>query len=209
LFGENYSYFSEWTHSWILNKYIGFILYSDFREILITGEIRPDNRSILLISNHFSWWDGFFAWYLNQKLFRKRFNIMMLEHELAKHMFFSRVGAFSIDQKSRGIIESLNFCSKILRQSSNMLVFYPQGKFSSQHQQEVTFKKGIERVLSQTLDTRVIFAAFLTDYYGYRKPTLTIALKEYHGIHTLSEMEKGFNEHLRQSVNNQDNLFVT
>jgi hypothetical protein len=196
-------------HQWLLNAYIGCILKTDFREIKLIGDIEPDGRSILLIPNHFSWWDGFFAWYLNQKLFRKRFNIMMLEHELANHMFFSRVGAFSIDQKSRGIIESLNFCSKILSDNSNMLVFYPQGKFSSQHQQGVTFKKGVERVLSQAPETRVIFAAFLTDYYGYRKPTLTIALKDYNGIHTLSEMEEGFNEHLRQSVINQDNLFST
>jgi hypothetical protein len=134
---------------------------------------------------------------------------MMLEHELAKHMFFSRVGAFSIDQKSRGIIESLNFCSKILCENSNMLVFYPQGKFTSQHQQEVTFQRGVERVLNQAPDSRVIFAAFLTDYYGYRKPTLTIALKEYDGLHMLSEIENSFNEHIRQSVINQDNLFAT
>jgi hypothetical protein len=194
-------------HSWLLDLYIGFILKSDFREVLITGDILPDDRSILLIPNHFSWWDGFFAWYLNKKVFRKQYHVLMLEHELAKRMFFTRVGAFSVNLNSRSIIQSLNYCSKVLENPSNLLLIFPQGKLGSQHLCELKFRKGIENILKQSSNTRVIFAACLTDYYGFRKPSLTIALKEYEGQRSLADIEMNYNMHLKQSILNQDNLF--
>ncbi|PKP35171.1 MAG: glycerol acyltransferase [Bacteroidetes bacterium HGW-Bacteroidetes-15] len=196
-------------HSWLLNLYIGFILKTDFKDVIITGDIEPDDRSILLIPNHFSWWDGFFAWHLNQILFKKRFHVMMLEHELAKRMFFTRVGAFSVSLNSKGVVESLNYCSQILNNPDNMLLMFPQGKLSSQHNWDLKFRKGVERILNQSPNTRVIFAACLTDYYGHRRPSLTISLKEYVGSPNLSDLQEAFNEHLKQSIVNQDNLFET
>jgi 1-acyl-sn-glycerol-3-phosphate acyltransferase len=195
-------------HSWILNLYIQFILYTDFRSISITGDIKPDDRSILLIPNHFSWWDGFFAWHLNQKLFQKRYHVLMLEHELSKRMFFSRVGAFSVNLNSRSIIQSLNYCSEVLNNKDNLLLMFPQGKLGSQHLCEVSFRKGIEYILKQSTNTRVIFAACLTDYYGNRRPSLTIALKEYDGTRSLVDIENEFNKHMKQSILNQDNIFI-
>lgn len=195
-------------HSWLLNAYIGFILKSDFSKIIITGNLKPDNRSVLLIPNHFSWWDGFFAWYLNENLFKKKYHVMMLEQELAKRMFFSRIGAFSINLGSRSMVESLNFCSQVLSNPSNLLLMFPQGKLTSQYHSEVIFRKGVERILNQTPNTRVIFAACLTDYYASRRPSLTIALKEYNGGHGIDEIEEAYNIHYRDSILNQDNLYV-
>jgi 1-acyl-sn-glycerol-3-phosphate acyltransferase len=196
-------------HSWLLNVYIIFILKSDFREVKITGDIKPDGRSILLIPNHFSWWDGFFAWYLNKNLFKKQYHVMMLEHELAKRMFFTRVGAFSVNLNSKSVIESINFCSQVLNNPNNLLLMFPQGKLGSQHLNSVKFRKGIERILKQTPNTRVIFAVCLIDYFAHRRPSLTIALKEYLGSHSLIDIENDFNNHLKQSVINQDNLYNT
>jgi len=196
-------------HSELLNLYISLILKTDFREIMITGDIKPDGRSVLLIPNHFSWWDGFFAWHLNRALFKKRYHVMMLEHELSKRMFFTRVGAFSVNLNSKSIIQSLSYCSQVLNNPDNLLLMFPQGKLSSQHSFDVQFRKGIERILTQTSNTRIIFAACLTDYYGYRKPSLTISLKEYDGLNSLDDIELAYNNHLRQSIINQDNLFDT
>lgn len=196
-------------HTWLLDFYIGYILKADFKEIKITGDIEPDNRSILLIPNHFSWWDGFFAWHLNNVLFKKRYHVMMLEDELAKRMFFTRVGAFSINLNSKSIIESLNYCSQILQDPNNMLLMFPEGKLGTQHRSELKFRKGIERIIGQTPNTRVIFAACLTDYYGHRRPTLVLSLKEYEGPSNLIDLEAAYNNHLKNSINYQDNLFET
>lgn len=193
-------------HSWLLDAYIGFILKSDFNKVIVTGDIRPDDRSILLIPNHFSWWDGFFAWYLNKIIFKKNYHVMMLEQELSKRMFFSRIGAFSINLTSRSMVESLNFCAQVLSNSNNMLLMFPQGKLASLHQPELKFRRGVERILNQTPNTRIIFAACLVDYFAHRKPSLTIALKEYNGNYSIKEIEEAYNFHYKQSKINQDNL---
>ena len=119
-------------HQWVLDSYVRLILWQSFREIIITGDTKPDHRAVLLIPNHFSWWDGFFALHLNRHLFRKKFHLMMLERELIERIFFTRAGAFSINQGSREIIESLNYTNGILNNSNNLVVMYPQGQLGSQ-----------------------------------------------------------------------------
>jgi hypothetical protein len=90
-----------------------------------------------------------------------------------------------------------------------MLLMFPQGELSSQHSWDLKFRKGVERILNQSPNTRVIFAACLTDYYGHRQPSLTISLQEYVGSPNLADLQQAFNQHLRQSIVNQDNLFET
>ncbi|MFP4555827.1 MAG: lysophospholipid acyltransferase family protein [Bacteroidales bacterium] len=195
-------------HCWLIDKYIGYILKTDFYDVTITGNINPNERSVLLIPNHFSWWDGFFAWHLNKKLFKKRYHVMMLEKELAKRKFFSKAGAFSINLNSRSIINSLNYCQQILSNPNNLLLMFPQGRLESQHHSGIKFRKGIERIAKQSPEARIIFAACLTDYYSHRKPCLTIALKEHIGERDLISMEKSYNEHLNESIIQQDKRYV-
>jgi hypothetical protein len=194
-------------HYLLLNAYINFITKTDFRKVQITGQIQPDNRSILLITNHFSWWDGFFAWYVNERVFKKRYHVMMLEDELAKRMFFTRVGAFSVNLNSRSIIDSLNYCASILANPNNLLLMFPQGKLESMHKWEIKFQKGVERIVNMAPNTRIVFAACLTDYYSNRRPSLTIALREFKGRPNVKDMEMAFNNHLQQSIFEQDKLY--
>lgn len=69
---------------WYLQK----ILKKDFHQIRYDKNFEFDkNKSILFIGNHFSWWDGFFTYYLKMHLFKKDFNVMMLEEELKKEFY--------------------------------------------------------------------------------------------------------------------------
>ena len=193
-------------HSKLIDFYISFITRTDFRDVIFTGDLESDNRSVLLVANHFSWWDGFFGWHINKRVFKKRFHIMMLEKELSQRMFFSRVGAFSISQKSRGVIESLDYCSEVLSNPMNLLLMFPQGKLESLHSNHINFHKGVERIVKHSPQARVVFAACLTDYFAHRKPTLTISLKEYVGSPNLMDMEQSYNHHLSQSIVEQENI---
>ena len=54
--------------------------------------------SLLVTPNHISWWDGFLAYvFFRPRLPGRRLHLMMLERELCRYSFFSRLGAFSID----------------------------------------------------------------------------------------------------------------
>lgn len=190
------------------NLYFNFILKRNFREIRIEGDFVPDNRSILLVPNHFSWWDGFFAWKLNSLLLQKKFYLMMLESELAKHRFFTKLGAFSIAPTSKGMLESLRFATEVISQPNNLLVFYPQGKLYSQHHMALEFQKGIERIVEQTENFRLLMCANLVDYYANPKPSLTIYLQEYERLNdfSLTQFQLTYNLFLKQSVHKQDKL---
>lgn len=190
-------------HCWLLNLYIEYILRTDFYKVQIIGNVKPDERSILLISNHFSWWDGFFAWHTNRKIFGKKYHVMMLEKELASRMFFSRVGAFSVNHGKRSIIETLNYCVDLLHNPSNMVLMFPQGKLESHHVNKVKFHKGVEHIMDKVKSARVVFAVCLVDYFSNKRPTLTITLKEYDG---LINLEEAFNQHLGDCILQQTKL---
>jgi 1-acyl-sn-glycerol-3-phosphate acyltransferase len=56
-----------------------FQLYSflkirwNFREVNIIHDFRDKGLPILIISNHISWWDGFWVVYLNLKLLHRKY----------------------------------------------------------------------------------------------------------------------------------------
>ena len=52
--------------------------YFTREEVIGDVEVGED-RSILLLSNHSSWWDGFWQLFLNMKVFKKKFHFMMLK----------------------------------------------------------------------------------------------------------------------------------
>lgn len=190
------------------NAYFNYILNRNFREIRIEGDFSPDNRSILLVPNHFSWWDGIFAWKLNTMLLHKKFYLMMLESELSKYRFFAKLGAFSIAPTSKGMLESLRFASEVIKQPNNLLAFYPQGKLYSQHHMDLEFQRGIERIVNQASNFRLLMCANLIDYYAFPKPSLTIYLQEYEQLteFNLTQFQLTYNLFLKQSIYKQDKI---
>lgn len=201
---------SAWR-SKVFNVFVKNLLCWHFREIKIEGQYSPQGKSTLLIANHFSWWDGFFAWYLNQKIIRRRFHVMMLEEQLKQRPFFIRVGALGIQKGRREILDTLRYTADILSEPGNLLVMFPQGAIQSQHTPYLSFQKGVEEILRQTRSTPdILFCAVLVDYYSFRRPSLTFHLRPfqiYHAdIHTL---EYGFNEHLSLARNSQDKLWIS
>ena len=171
-------------HHWFIYPFMQFYtlvkIRNNFNKVESSGEFIEKGLPVLLILNHVSWWDGFWAMYLNIKLFKRKFHFMMLEHQLKKYWFFQKSGGFSVKKKSRSILESLNYSAEILSDSRNFLLLFPQGQISSMHASSFQFEKGIERILKKvTGKVQVIFATCLTDYFSEAKPGLYIYLKEY------------------------------
>jgi len=192
----------------IFDVYFRYLIGRDFREVGIIGDFIPHNRSIFLLPNHFSWWDGFFTWELNRMHLHKKFYLMMLESELNKYKFFSKLGAFSIDSTSKGLLESLRYASNVLKQPGNLMVFFPQGKLYSQHHMALEFQKGIERIVANSHNFRLLMCANLIDYYAYRKPSLNIYIQEFERLtdFDLMRFQITYNLFLKQSIHKQDTI---
>jgi 1-acyl-sn-glycerol-3-phosphate acyltransferase len=177
--------------------YVNLLMKRHFKAIRVTGDIPDEERSLVLIGNHFSWWDGFMAFWLNNHLLNKRFHVMMLEEQLAKRRFFRGIGAFSIQPGSRSMMESLNYASDILADTHNMLVIYPQGRIETSYVKRIRFGGGLSRILGGVSGPppAILFYVALVDYFSFPKPTLNIYLRPYvpHAGNPLQYMEDSYN----------------
>jgi len=158
-------------------------------------ELPDGKKPLLLIANHFSWWDGFICFYLNDLYFKKKFHVMMLEEELGKRMFLHRAGAFSIRKSTRSVVESVRYSSSVLSSPGNLLLMYPQGQFQSQYEHDLRFEKGIEKILNGcSADPEILFNVNLVEYFQHPSPTLYIRTRIYTGERTTAAMEAAFRE---------------
>lgn len=188
-----YPFFQYYTKRMIRKK---------FHTIIVEKRDIDISKPILLISNHISWWDGFWAMYINLTLFKKKFYFMMHEKQLLEYKFFNQTGGFSINNQYRHIIDSINYSSSILEDKNNLLVIYPQGEINSIYQSNFIFKRGIEKIIKQKYIT-LLFSANLIDYFSNSKPSVFIYLEEYHGDYNLRDIENAYNDFYKSSIEKQ------
>lgn len=192
-------------HHWFLYPF--FVWYGwmrmkqHFKKIHLSGTVSETGFPVLVIANHFSWWDGFFIASLNRKKFHKKFHVMMLEDQLKKNWFFQHTGAFSVRKNSKSIIESLTYVAELLKTPNNLVTYFPQGKFESVNQEKLHFEKGVEWLLKNLKnEVQVIFVANQIDYFESAKPYLFMHFETYdYRGKNLREIENDFNVFYRIS----------
>ena len=171
-------------------------LKNHFQDIRFVGDIEDLGKPILVISNHFSWWDGFIQLQLNNLLFKRKFHVMMLEEQLEKFKILNKCGAYSVQKNSRDILNSLNYSVDLLNDNNNLLLIFPQGEIQSLYTDNFIFGTGLNYLLkNRKTDFQLIFNINLVDYFSESKPTLTIYFKEfiYSSNTNLQEIESDFN----------------
>ncbi len=161
---------------------------NNFNEVKVIGDVDVKGHSVLLISNHVSWWDGFWVLHLCMNVLYKKFHFMMLENELKKRPLFSLSGGFSIAKGAKSIVESLNYSSELLKDKNNLVLMFPQGKLHSIYNNDFKFEKGVERIIEKSPQSKLIFMATFIEYFDHPKPNLYIYLTE-HNIANLSKLD--------------------
>lgn len=165
---------------WFFRIYLSLSMRRHFQAVSYRDKVEDRGLPILVICNHFSWWDGFWVLQLNERFFKRRFHVMMLEEQLRKHPFLSRLGAFSIRKQDRAALRSLNYARNLLSDSSNMLLVFPQGEIQSIYNQQLCFQKGWYRILENiSHPVQVLMVANLVDYHAFRKPSLNVYMQDF------------------------------
>ncbi|MFD0794270.1 lysophospholipid acyltransferase family protein [Mucilaginibacter litoreus] len=181
-----------------------------FHEVRFNAiNISPD-RSVLLLANHFSWWDGFLMYYINQILLKKRFHVMVIEQTVQKIGFFKYMGAFSVSKGSRDIIDSLNYAADLLKDPDNLVLIFPQGKLFSNFIDEVKFEKGLKRITEQSKnDYQLIMAATFIENFKHKKPTASVYLKAVEEkMNDLPAIKQGYQQHYNSSKLRQTEIVI-
>lgn len=193
----------HWLYVRFFRYYTRLMLKWHFRKVVIKGDIQDKGLPVLLIGNHFSWWDGFIANYLNDQIFHRKFHVMMLEEQLRKRMFLNKSGAFSIRKHSPSVIETIRYTRELLRDPGSLVTMYPQGEIRSMFDYPVRFEKGPEMLLrGMEGQVQVFFMTALIDYFSHTRPFVTLGLREYDPGNKvrMEDMERAFNKLLTDMV---------
>lgn len=185
--------------------YTALKIRRNFHSVTIRGDFIDRYKSVLILSNHFSWWDGFWIMYLNMRIFKRKLHFMMLEEQLERFWFFRYSGGYPVRKGTRSIIESINYTIGLLSDRKNLVFLFPQGMIESMHQDVISFEKGVVRISSGINGrAQIIFVVNIIDYFSEQKPSLYICLKEYNdedGKET--NIAEAFNRFYRECISEQ------
>jgi len=162
-----------WFHTAFFRYYSKWLMKKNFAAVEFVDDPGQTDRPVLIIGNHFSWYDGFFMNYYNSLVLGKKFHVMMLEEQLKDRMFLNKTGAFSIKPGSRDVLESLNYSASLLSDPGNMLLMYPTGEIQSGYVSSFRFMKGLDKILKGN-DPEIRYYACMVDYFSERKPSAWI-----------------------------------
>ena len=153
-------------------------------------------------------WDGFWVVYFRQKLVQKKFYFMMLEEELKKNIFLKYAGGYSINKKSRSIIETIKYTQEILQNTDSMVLLFPQGRIESIYKEKFLFEKGISTILQKSPPCRIIMIANFIDYLSNVKPTLFLYFKELViSDLNINTLEEAYNQFYQEKLTIQKQKF--
>jgi len=196
--------------SGLLFIYTQWLLKRTFHEFSFNQINIDPGKSVLLIANHFSFWDALIMYKLNRKLLKKKFHVMVREDTTLHLHALKYGGAFSINKNSRDMIASLNYAAELLRDPKNLVLIFPQGKLHSNFVEQVNFEKGIMKITERSGDNfQLVFAATFIQYFRSKKPSITTYLKnkEYHS-QSLKELQSSYQQHYDTAKKKQTEIVI-
>jgi 1-acyl-sn-glycerol-3-phosphate acyltransferase len=163
---------------WVLHNYVRWIVGRHFHEVLFDKVEVDESKSILLLANHFSFWDSLILYIVCLKQLKKRFYVLVREDTTVQLRYLKYAGAFSINKKSRDMLQSLDYAAELLNDPKNLVLIFPQGKLYSNFVQDIHFEKGIMRVMEKAQGKfQLIFATTFMQYLKHKKPTAAVYLR--------------------------------
>ncbi len=189
--------------AWFFKHYSRLMIKWHFREVLFEGDLSAPSGPILVVANHFSWWDGFFIYQLNNKFWHKRFHVMMLEKQLKNRRFLNKVGAFSISATGDSTLRSMRYATSLLQNNKNLLTIFPQGHFTSQGAIPVKFEGGAQFLIRHSA-SHVKMVVILVDYFSHRKPFLSFYVQDYTEKDKQDSLENSYNRFYNRCIERQN-----
>ncbi|MCD8185629.1 MAG: lysophospholipid acyltransferase family protein [Rikenellaceae bacterium] len=194
------------TGKWLADFCSGPLMDRHFRRVRFIGKADGAPGPLLMVANHFSWWDGFIQHRLNREIFSRKLHTMMLEEQLRRHPVLNRCGCYSVKKHSRSLVDTLDYTARLLRLPENMVLIFPQGRIGSIYTDKIHFEAGLGRLLRQPNPTfRLVFNVNLTDYGTARKPELKayFRLSSPERYDSVWQVEEDYNRFYRACIQKQ------
>jgi chlorobactene lauroyltransferase len=144
------------------------------------GRLAEDTGSlpILMLANHSSWWDGYFAWLIAHSVERQDHYLMMEEANLRRYRFFTWAGCFSVDRMhGRAALASIHYAAHLLKERPGRAVWiFPQGEIVPNDRRPLRCYSGIGHLVRQVGAARCYPVALRIEYGGEQRPDVFISI---------------------------------
>lgn len=184
-----------WVFSYIFKKH-----FSTFSHNELTAN---PNEAILLMANHFSWWDGFMLFQLNKRTFKKQFHVLVSGEDYVQLKYLKYFGAFAPEDKAKDLITTLQYAGTLLDDPRNLVLIFPQGRMRSSYMKRISFEKGVLQVINASQKKfQIVFSVILTDYFDAQKPAAEAYLTnwEVEEYISLQLLKSEYNKHYDNAI---------
>ncbi|MGL4993415.1 MAG: 1-acyl-sn-glycerol-3-phosphate acyltransferase [Bacteroidales bacterium] len=171
------------------------------------GDFNKSDNSILMISNHTGWWDGFWNLHYIRFTLKRPFNVAVSEKVLSEQPQFRLLGFVPLGSSVAKLKKSIYKLEEILMKRKNLLLIYPQGKLTSTYEESFTFGPLAERLLHKS-KAQLSMAAYFVEYGAYPRPTVSGYYKNinYEDLQDKS-IEKLYNSFYSEALNKHIDRF--
>jgi 1-acyl-sn-glycerol-3-phosphate acyltransferase len=136
----------------------------------------PDDRPVLLFCNHTNWWDGVMIYLLTRQMRHKAGYCMMEEKQLKHYLFFTWLGAFSVDLSSPlRSAAALRYAQRLLQVSENAIWIFPQGRICRQNE-IIDVRPGTEYLAKSSPRALLVPVAMRYDFFREDRPNALIEI---------------------------------
>jgi chlorobactene lauroyltransferase len=173
--------------------------------------VPPANMPVILFGNHCSWWDGYMAMLINERIFHRDGYVMVEDIQLSRYQFFRYLGAFSIDRTNRrAAYESMVYAAELLHcQDNRLLLIFPQGAIQANDRRPLGFYNGIGHIAQKAAPCQAIPVALRYEFIGEQKPEAFIRIGAPTEISGSGTDAKTLTKHLELALSNElDHLYT-
>lgn len=132
--------------------------------------------SVLLVSNHTSWWDPLVALHVSTHLLGLAGHAMMDAKNLRRLPFFALVGGFGVELGNHEDgVAAIRYAAELLETPQNLVWVFPQGAERPIHERPLGFKRGAGEIARMAPKARVLPLGLQYEFGGVEKPTLWLS----------------------------------
>lgn len=155
--------------------YIRRLLRRHFSRVIFRPLELALHRPTLYIANHHTWWDGFFAFALNERYLHQDLHLMMAAEQFEKFRFFRKLGVFSVDPASPPDAgAAFRYSVRVLRQKgAPSLWIFPAGEMLP-YGSDVRYRDGFARIACAAGDVQIVPVAFRATFLKEQRPDVAI-----------------------------------
>jgi len=137
-----------------------------------------DDGSVLVVSNHTSWWDPIVAIWLCRRVLRVDAYAMMDAKNLRRLPFFAKVGAFGVDlDDPRDGARAMRYAVKLLRKPRRLVWIFAQGRETPITLRPLGFREGSAHIATLAPRAALAYVALRYEHGSAPEPSLWISAR--------------------------------